>query len=210
MRRAPKSKSEIRNPKSEIRNPQSDMLPDSLAARIYAEIRDRLPRLPLSHDPGGAVEETLRKLEVSDEELLGRPVRDPLMARAVRSGLLLRADLNDESHTVSQSLKTTEGSYWHGIMHRREPDYSNSKYWFRHVGSHPLFAALGDQVGAACAGEPLFSRLVVKGTWDPFAFVDLCASCEQGPHESLRERLEDLQAIEIDGLLDYCARAARG
>ena len=84
------------------------IFPDgSLAARIYAEIRDRLPRLPLSHDPGGAARQALTKLEVSDEDLLGGPIRDPIMARAVRSGLLLRADLNDESHTVSQDLKIT-------------------------------------------------------------------------------------------------------
>ncbi len=187
------------------------ILPDgSLAAEIYSEIRDRLPRLPLSHDPGGAVEETLARLEVADEDLLGGPIRDPIMARAVRSGLLLRADLNDESHTVSQDLKITTGSYWHGIMHRREPDYSNSKYWFRRVGAHPLFAELADRVPPACSDEPIFSRLVVNRAWDPFAFVDLCASCGQGPHGDLRDQLEDLQAIEIDALLAYCSSAARG
>ena len=187
------------------------ILPDgSLAARIYSEIRDRLPRLPLSHDPGGAAREALTKLEVSDEDLLGGPIRDPIMARAVRSGLLLRADLNDESHTVSQDLKTREGSYWHGIMHRREPDYSNSKYWVRHVGAHPLFAELADRVPPGCSDEPIFSRLVVNRAWDPFAFVDLCASCGQGPHGDLRDQLEDLQAIEIDALLAYCSSAARG
>ena len=187
------------------------IFPDgSLAARIYAEIRDRLPRLPLSHDPGGAARRALTKLEVSDEDLLGGAIRDPIMARAVRSGLLLRADLNDESHTVSQGLSIPEGSYWHGIMHRREPDYSNSKYWFRHVGAHPLFAELADRVPAVSSDEPIFSRLVVNRAWDPFAFVDLCASCEQGPHEDLREQLENLQAIEIDALLAYCSSAARG
>src|SRR6185295_10328040 len=39
------------------------------------------------------------------------------------AGLLLRYDFLDESHHISQELETPGGSYWHGIMHRREPDF---------------------------------------------------------------------------------------
>lgn len=42
------------------------------------------------------------------------------------------------SHTVSQGIEGTTGSYWHGIMHRREGDFSNSHYWFNKVGGHPV------------------------------------------------------------------------
>ena len=65
-------------------------------------------------------------------------VVDRSMAEACRSGLWLYHDYLDTSHTISQSISTPTGSYWHGIMHRREPDFSNAKYWFRRVGRHPV------------------------------------------------------------------------
>ena len=55
------------------------------------------------------------------------------------SAVWLLDDHLDESHRISQSVSTSSGSYWHGIMHRREPDYGNSGYWFRRVGDHPIF-----------------------------------------------------------------------
>ena len=62
--------------------------------------------------------------------------------QAAVSGLLLLVGCWDESHELSQGIEPGEGSYWHAILHRREPDYSNSKYWLRRVGGHPIFADL--------------------------------------------------------------------
>jgi hypothetical protein len=53
-------------------------------------------------------------------------VRDRDAAAACLAGLWLYHDFLDESHTISQGLHTPEGSYWHALMHRREPDFSNS------------------------------------------------------------------------------------
>ena len=53
------------------------------------------------------------------------------MGRACFSGLWLLHDFLDESHKISQDVGSTTGSYWHAIMHRREPDSGNSKYWFQ-------------------------------------------------------------------------------
>ena len=43
------------------------------------------------------------------------------------SGLWLVAGDIDESHTISQDLGSAEGSFLHGIMHRREGDFGNAK-----------------------------------------------------------------------------------
>ena len=85
-----------------------------------------------------------KKLEALsiDTDFAPHKVVDRTMAKACLAGLWLRFDFLDESHSISQEIKTTTGSFWHGIMHRREPDYENAKYWFHRVGEHPVFAPL--------------------------------------------------------------------
>src|SRR5437868_2895832 len=53
------------------------------------------------------------------------PIRDQDMANGCLAGLWLYHDYLDESHRISQEIETQTGSYWHGLMHRREPDFSN-------------------------------------------------------------------------------------
>src|SRR5215207_7106462 len=64
----------------------------------------------------------------------------------LQSAALLWHDHLDASHTISQSIETRNGSWLHGIMHRREPDYGNAKYWFRRVGEHVAFPRLAERV----------------------------------------------------------------
>ncbi|MFQ3593847.1 MAG: hypothetical protein SNJ82_11770 [Gemmataceae bacterium] len=65
-----------------------------------------------------------------------------------QAGLWLAFDFFEESHAISQALHTPEGSAWHAILHRREPDAFNSKYWWRRVGSHPVLEQLRQQTPA--------------------------------------------------------------
>jgi hypothetical protein len=140
------------------------------------------------------------------------PIRDPDMAQACLAALWLYHDYLDESHHISQAIETQTGSYWHGIMHRREPDFANAKYWFRRVGNHPIFAPLG-AAAADLAGEvdlqPPAKFLAVQPVWDPFAFIDLCESCLAGKarHTSL---CQQIQEREWELLFDFCYRQACG
>lgn len=68
--------------------------------------------------------------------------RQPTISRAGVAGLWLLAGDLERSHEISQSIDTLDGSYWHGIMHRREGDYSNAKYWLRRTGGHSVTAQL--------------------------------------------------------------------
>ena len=103
---------------------------------------------------------------------------DRRMAEGCRSGLWLFHDFLTISHTISQTIETPTGSYWHGIMHRREPDYPNGKYWFDRVGEHAIYQVLKDEAAAIATGtenlpdEAAF--LTTQTRWDPFAFIDLC------------------------------------
>ena len=89
--------------------------------------------------PGDPDKATRARLEGLTVEKLFAPdkVRRQDCAAACLSGLWLYHDFLDESHSLSQALTTAEGSYWHGLMHRREPDFGNAAYWFRRWADTP-------------------------------------------------------------------------
>jgi hypothetical protein len=159
-------------------------------------------RMPLdAGTPDRSVIDQLRHLDIASA-FAPATVSDPDMARACLAGLWLRFDFLDESHRVSQEVHTPEGSYWHAILHRRESDFDNSKYWFRRVGNHPVFAPLG-RTAQKLAVFP-------SGQWDPFAFVDRVDACLTGPNPD-PEPLIRLQQAEWEALFDYCyAKAVQG
>ncbi|MCA8996270.1 MAG: hypothetical protein KDA80_04775 [Planctomycetaceae bacterium] len=139
---------------------------------------------------------------------------------ALHAGLLQVHDRLDESHSLSQSIegkgRHRNGDYWHAIMHRREPDYGNSKYWFRRVGQHPVFLELAQLATLACENfDEAFvgewpSRLITRTGWDPFAFVDLCQQAERTDGSILGELARQIQWIEMLLLIDRTYQDARG
>ena len=183
--------------------------PASYAAPVTALLGE--PRLmPL--DQGQPHRAALDQLRGLDEVLLfaGQPVRRRELARACLAGLWLYHGFLDESHRISQSLHGREGSYWHGIMHRREGDFANAKYWFRRTGPHPIHEALNAGARALArdtGADPAFYRS--SSSWDPAAFVDLCAAACAGQNGAA-ELCRKVQNREWQLLFDYCYRRATG
>ncbi|HEX3656745.1 MAG TPA: hypothetical protein VHV55_13095 [Pirellulales bacterium] len=163
--------------------------------------------------PNLAVRGRLESL--ADRELFaGRKVIDHAMAEACRSALWLYHDFLSQSHEISQAIDTPVGSYWHGIMHRREPDFGNANYWFRRVGQHPIHGRLARaarRIAAEHAAElPAQGQyLLEQEAWDCQAFTELCRVAQAGsPRAEICCR--HVQQAEWELLFDYCYHAAAG
>lgn len=96
----------------------------------------------------------------------------------LQAAIWLYVDDLDRSHSISQGIASPIGAYWHGIMHRREGDFWNSKYWFRQ--------ARGIDLGIA--------------GYEPSEFVDRVEAARgQNPPD-----LVEMQRHEWQALFNYC------
>jgi len=161
--------------------------------------------------PNEAARAQLAALTV-ESALAPETVKDQDMAAACLAGLWLYHDFIDQAHTICQDIDTPSGSYWHGIVHRREPDFDNAKYWFRRVGRHPIFEPLqlsAQELALAAKPDPSAAFLTTQSSWNPFAFIELCAEVER--RRSRSEQLcRQIQAREWELLFAFCFRAAVG
>jgi hypothetical protein len=123
----------------------------------------------------------------------------------VQAALYLYFDCFEEAHNIANDHEgSVEGNWIHAIVHRREPDAGNSKYWyarvhipaktsqdiarevlvfgegFRRGGPPRPPGTLGLAQGPAPTPnhdpevEKWFSKMGKSGKWEPEVFVDLC------------------------------------
>jgi hypothetical protein len=149
-----------------------------MARRSFSDLfallssRETLPLRPKGvHDP--ALTAAIDALDADD---------------AVKAGLHLLNDDLARAHALAQEHEGDKTSdYWHAIVHRREGDFDNAKYWLRQVGRHPVLARVHDGGPAAAV-----------------RFVDRC----RDPGGDVTE-LESIQKREMLGLLEYAAGPTR-
>lgn len=151
---------------------------------------------------------------------VNRPVASQTDLQGVRAGLLQIHDLLDESHEAAQSIegegRRAAGDYWHAIMHRREPDYGNARYWFRRVGRHPLhpdlqkFAATVLLQTAGDVAETWRTKLGVGAEWNSFGFVEMCEQAVRDEEGSLGLAARRIQWHEMLLLLKHTCEDAFG
>lgn len=114
---------------------------------------------------------------------------DPLRADVLHACLLLWHDRLDAAHALAQRHEgRRDADCAHAIMHRREPDLGNSRYWWARVGEHPLAAELAAEAGRL----GLSAAVAPRGRLDPGA---MAAACIRGG--AAAGALRALQAAEL-------------
>lgn len=152
-------------------------LPDSISAAVtplfeVLPLDEAMPDLVVSQPAAGDAL-AAAQAAANDPAVKANP--------ALAAGIWLYVDELDRSHAFSQAMEDPTGSFWHGIMHRREGDFSNSHYWFRKAGAHPAMAA-------------------IEG-YDGHAFIDEVAARHRGQAPDLVA----LQRAEWAALFEWCA-----
>jgi hypothetical protein len=159
--------------------------------------------IPLAHGKCSSEEAAQRLRE-------GRCVEDLAAGRAPEAalaGLWLYFSCMEEAHEISQAVKSAEGAYWHAILHRQEPDAWNAKYWFRQVGRHRIYTALGEAAQEIVASHG--ADLKPPTPWDAAWFVDLCDSIWSEPEHPHHLIALEIQRAEWQLLFDDCASPVR-
>ncbi len=114
--------------------------------------------------------------------------------QCAQSGVWLIANELDRCHQLCQDLKQNDAKYWHGIMHRREGDFWNAKYWMKQIGNHPVM-------------EQLKARFPEYGNSQKF--VDLCEQIVTKKKGDKAKAIE-IQWTEMQLLLDHCWKQMSG
>jgi hypothetical protein len=125
----------------------------------------------------------------------------PQMLGLLRGGLLYALDDLDGCHAFFQEAPGDLGGYWHAMMHRREGDFENARYWYRRAGRLPFFDALHHEVAA------FSSDMAKQDTWSPYLLTLQCEQHRFGAEDE-RHELVRLQKAEFEIAFDYTWRQA--
>lgn len=123
----------------------------------------------------------------------------------IRALVLLWHDHMEPAHEIGQSIENEDGSFVHGILHRREPDYGNAAYWFRHVGRHECFPEIAKRAAELLRSKnesAMEKQLIRNGEWDAFGFIDACERAAGRGGNASVELLRLIQGIETEVLLE--------
>ncbi len=146
------------------------------------------------------------------EVLRGRKARELFPAarapEAALSGLWLYFSCFEEAHKIAQEIATEDGSYWHAIAHRMEPDAGNAAYWFRRTGRHACFPALAEAAREIVGRLPR-AGFAVGAEWDSPAFAAFCEEARRTPGTEAMQAALEIQRAEWQVLFDSCARPGR-
>lgn len=134
---------------------------------------------------------------------------------AMEAALHLWNDSLEGAHRIVQLFEYIPTfDLLHGIVHRREGDYSNSRYWLRNAGHHPAYYGLQARASRLLEGKDwtdedaeagsALNAMASQGEWNPYLFLEAVAIWQsRGGREETKEVLERLQLLELRSIVRY-------
>ena len=176
--------------------------------KAYSDFVDRIFRAERALEkltPSDVLDrELLREIRAADDAKIAgaRRIADAAHLALVRGGLFYAVDALDAAHAIFQEAHDDLGSYWHGMLHRREGDFDNARYWFRRAGRQPFF----DELHRAAAN--LLCRHGATGNLGSNCFTGQCERMRRRRWRDLLDEMRILQRAELGVIFDYCWRRA--
>lgn len=182
----------------------------------------KIMELALKQDPrpmarlvrGKPIAEGRKAVEALAEEGL-KAAKNSTQLHFIQGALYLCFDCFDEAHNVANDHEGTVAGNWiHAIAHRREPDASNSKYWYHRVSVPAKVSAAIAQESLVVLKkmsvpelESLAQKMQKSKAWESEAFVDLCDDFrKKDPQTPAVKTLAAIQEIEWRALVGYILR----
>lgn len=118
--------------------------------------------------------------------------------------LWLRIGVIDPPHEIVQAETTPLASYLHGVVHRLEGDYWNSKYWFRQVRDSRLLQSLSHSMEEKLKEANLFSFAASFKIMQGSSFVasEFVSACEQQSQQATPD-LESAASLQLVGWAEW-------
>jgi hypothetical protein len=148
--------------------------------------------------------------------IAAKAVADSGLSPLVKGALYLYLDCFEEAHNIANEREGAwEGNWLHAILHRREPDAGNAKYWYARVQApEGAYRAIGWAAMEILGNKPpkglekLAEKVKKSCLWEPELFVEACDKVRQGPPNSPEyQMLVRLQEIEWRNLLEAFLKA---
>lgn len=79
------------------------------------------------------------------EESLTGPAPPDGVSEALQALWHERRGSWERAHEIAQEIASSDGSWVHAYLHRREGDQSNAAYWYRRAGKPTMRGSLDDE-----------------------------------------------------------------
>lgn len=195
-----------------MHNLNTSRMAPSVVALLYSRGTE-LPPLRWPAQPNRAAKKTIESTD--DVALFGKAPATESAAAAVRSLLYLWNGWAGECAMHAELAAAPDRFYLLGLAERHQGHPDAAKKFLQQVFGHPVYANLTRITIESKPADARVKRfadvLQMNGTWDPFAFIDLCevaAAGKVGPEGD--DLIRSLQCHEFGLLMAHCYELATG